>query len=75
MKIVVSHQPLIQRALSNYDARREFVERERSLRVTWGERRAALASLVLSKQNDVFKQGKRFSRDEMEGPNQWNKNS
>ena len=51
---VLSHSPLIQCALSSYDARREFGEQERTVRIARGESRAALASLVLSKQNDVF---------------------
>ena len=50
----LSHPPLIQCALSSYDVDREFGEQERSVRIARGESRAALASLVLSKQNDVF---------------------
>ena len=69
MSSVLSHPSLIQCALSSYDARREFGEQERRVRIARGESRAALASLVLSKQNDVFEQGKRSSQDEMEGPN------
>ena len=67
MRSVLCHQPLIQRALSSYDARREFGEKERSVRIARGESRAALASLGFSKQN-VSVQGKRFSQDEMQRP-------
>ena len=35
---------MLQRALSNYDARRQFGEHEKSLRVARGEKSAALAS-------------------------------
>ena len=51
MRTVASHQPLIKRALSSYDACKKFGEQERSARIARGESRAALASLVLSKQN------------------------
>ena len=68
MRNVFSHPPLIQRALSRYDAGREFGEQEKSVRISRGEGRAALACLELSKQN-VFKPRKRFSQDEMETPN------
>ena len=67
MRTVLWHQPLIQRALSSYDARKEFGEKERSVRIARSESRSALASLVLSKQN-LFEQVKRFSQDEMERP-------
>ena len=68
MRIVLSHPSLIQRASSRYDARREFGDQERSVRIAGGESRAALAFLMLSKQN-VFEKGKRFSQDEMAGSN------
>ena len=68
MRSVLLPPSLIQRALSRYDARREFGDQERSVRIAGGERRAALAFLMLSKQN-VFEQGKRFSQDEMAGSN------
>ena len=67
MRNVLWHQPLIQRALSSYDARWEFGEKERSVRSARSESRVALASIVLSKQN-VIEQGKRFSQDEMQRP-------
>ena len=38
-----------------------FGEQERSARIARGESRVAVASLVFSKQNGVFEQGKRFS--------------
>ena len=57
MRNVLWHQPLILRALSSYDARREFREKERSVRIARGESRAALASLISALQTKCDRTG------------------
>ena len=69
MRNVLWHQPLIQRALSSYDARREFGEKERSVRIARSESRAALASIVLSRNKMWSNRGSDFHKTKCKDQN------